>query len=104
GLWDSNAQDRCRRLELLLLTDLDATDYWQAAAAAAWQRGRGYFAVAVVLWAALVASGRAGVGQAVAALACGGVLWGLYFALGFQGFAPRAPANNPGICLTVPLP
>ena len=23
GLWDSSAQDRCRRLELLLLTDLD---------------------------------------------------------------------------------
>ena len=34
GLWDSNAQDRCRRLELLLLTDLEARDYWHAAAAA----------------------------------------------------------------------
>ena len=26
--------------------------YWHAAAAAAWRRGRGYFAVAVLLWAA----------------------------------------------------
>jgi hypothetical protein len=35
GLWDSSAQDRCRRLELLLLTRLGAQDYWDAAAAAA---------------------------------------------------------------------
>ena len=56
GLWDSSAQDRCRRLELLLLTRLDARDYWEAAAAAAWRRGRGYFAVAVLLWAAATAA------------------------------------------------
>src|SRR5262249_30492616 len=30
GLWDSNAHDRCRRLELLLLTGLRARDYWEA--------------------------------------------------------------------------
>src|SRR5262249_59710006 len=41
GLWDSNAMDRCRRLELLLLTELEARDYWDAATAAAWRRGRG---------------------------------------------------------------
>src|SRR5262249_60037960 len=44
GLWDASAADRCRRLELLLLTDLDGRDYWLAAAAAAWRRRRGYFA------------------------------------------------------------
>src|SRR5205823_11813814 len=38
GLWDSNAQNRCRRLELLLLTHLDGSDYWHAAPAAAWWR------------------------------------------------------------------
>ena len=54
GLWDSSALDRCRKLELLLLTDLEARDYWQAAAAAAWTRGRGYFAVAVLLWVTLI--------------------------------------------------
>ena len=37
GLWDSNRQDRCRRLELLLLTGLTARDYWEAATAAAWR-------------------------------------------------------------------
>ena len=31
GLWDSNTLDRCRRLELLLLSRLDGRDYWQAA-------------------------------------------------------------------------
>ena len=50
GLWDSTDQDRCRRLELLLLTDLSGDDYCHAALAAAWRRGRGYFVVAVVLW------------------------------------------------------
>jgi hypothetical protein len=35
GLWDASAQDRCRRLELLLLTQLEPHDYWDAAAAAA---------------------------------------------------------------------
>src|SRR5262249_47050159 len=48
GLWDSSVQDRCRRLELLLMTGLRPRDYWGAASAAAWQRGRGYFSVAVL--------------------------------------------------------
>jgi hypothetical protein len=52
GLWDSNTQDRCRRLELLLLTELGPRDYWAASTAAAWRRGRGYFATAVLLWVA----------------------------------------------------
>jgi hypothetical protein len=104
GLWDSNAQDRCRRLELLLLTDLDARDYWEAAAAAAWRRGRGYFAVALLLWGALVVAGRVEVGQALAALACGVVVWGCYFALGFRAFARGMQANSLGLILTVGLP
>jgi hypothetical protein len=49
GLWDSSAQDRCRRLELLLLTRLEAIDYWRAAGAAAWRRGRGYLGVALAV-------------------------------------------------------
>jgi hypothetical protein len=104
GLWDSNEQDRCRRLELLLLTDLDPLDYWHAAAAAAWQRGRGYFAVAVLLWTALFLSGQAGLGQVLVAAACGVILWGLYFALGFRGFARGSQANKLGLFLTVVLP
>jgi hypothetical protein len=104
GLWDSSAQDRCRRLELLLLTQLDARDYWEAAAAAAWRRGRGYFAVAVLLWGAALAAGRIGPGQMLVALAAGVILWGLYFALGFRAFARGLQANSLGLLLTLGLP
>src|SRR5437868_9081876 len=71
GLWDSNTQDRCRRLELLLLTRLGARDYWEAAAAAAWRRGRGYFAVAALLWLAAVVAGQVTWAQGLAALGAG---------------------------------
>lgn len=104
GLWDSSAQDRCRRLELLLLTELDAKDYWNAAAAAAWHRGRGYLAVAGLLGGAAVWAGRASAGQMAAALAAGALLWGLYFALGFRAFARGRQANGEGVLLTLGLP
>jgi hypothetical protein len=104
GLWDPSAQDRCRRLELLLLTELSGRDYWDAAAAAAWRRGRGYFAVAVLLWLAAAIAGRASVAQVTAALAAGVVLWGLYFVLGFRAFARGRQANGLGSFLTLGLP
>jgi hypothetical protein len=104
GLWDSNTQDRCRRLELLLMTGLGARDYWEAAAAAAWRRGRGYFAVAALLCAAAVVAGRLQFLQGVALTAAGVVLWGLYFALGFRAFARGRQAGGLGLLLTVGLP
>jgi hypothetical protein len=104
GLWDSNSQDRCRRLELLLLTRLGARDYWEAAAAAAWRRGRGYFAVALLLWLAAVGAGRVGVLQATAAAATGVLLWALYFAIGFRAFSRGLQANGLGLALTLGLP
>lgn len=104
GLWDANAHDRCRRLELLLLTDLDSRAYWQAAATAAWRRGRGYFVVALLLWLAALLAGKLEVTQMLAALAAGVVLWGLYFALGFRAFAKGLQANTLGVALTVMLP
>jgi hypothetical protein len=104
GLWDSNTQDRCRRLELLLLTGLGARDYWEAAAAAAWRRGRGYFAVAFLLWLAALFAGRIAWTQMLAALAAGVVLWGLYFSLGFRAFARGVQANTLGLFLTLGLP
>src|SRR6202043_2290670 len=79
GLWDSNVSDRCRRLELLLLTELQPGDYWRAAAAAAWRRGRGYFAVALLLWLSAALAGRTGAVPLLAALAAGGILWAVYF-------------------------
>jgi hypothetical protein len=104
GLWDPTAQDRCRRLELLLLTDLDGSDFQAAAAAAAWRRGRGYFAVAAILWLAALASGRASVEQVLAAAAAAGILWGFSFAVGFRAFARGAQANGLGMVLTIGLP
>ncbi len=104
GLWDSNAQDRCRRLELLLLTRLEARDYWEAAAAAAWRRGRGYLGVALLLWTAAAIAGRAPFTQISVALASAVLLWSLYFALGFRAFSRGMQANGLGLLLTVGLP
>src|SRR5439155_17558380 len=72
--------------------------------AAAWRRGRGYFAVAVVLWLSAAAAGQAGVLQVTAALASAALLWGLYFALGFRAFSRGAQANGLGLLLTLGLP
>ncbi|HMP02844.1 MAG TPA: hypothetical protein PKC45_10135 [Gemmatales bacterium] len=104
GLWDSSIPDRCRRLELLLLTELDATDYLYAALAAAWQRGRGYLAVALLLWAASVYAGHLSLGQASAAVAASVILWGGYFAAGYWSFAKGLQANGLGSLLTLGLP
>lgn len=104
GLWDSNTQDRCRRLELLLMTELGPGDYWSAAAAAAWRRGRGYFFVALILWSAGAVAGRITMVQMGVALASGVVLWGLYFTLGFRAFSRGILANRLGMLLTVGLP
>jgi hypothetical protein len=104
GLWDSSAQQRCRRLELLLLTRLGPADYWDAAFAAALRRGRGYFALALLLWLAALLGGRLTGAAALAAVAAGVMLWSLYFALGFRGFARGAQTNGLGLLLTVGLP
>jgi hypothetical protein len=104
GLWDSNTQDRCRRLELLLLTGLGPDDYWGAAAAAAWRRGRGYFLVALVLWLSAAFAGKMTWAQVIVALSAGVVLWGLYFALGFRAFSRGIQANRLGLLLTLGLP
>ncbi len=104
GLWDSNAQDRCRRLELLLLTDLGPKDYWAAAYAAAIRRGGGYFVVALLLWSASVVAGQSGLLQVGAALAAAVILWGAFFAIGFRAFASGAQANGLGSMLTLGLP
>jgi hypothetical protein len=104
GLWDSNAQDRCRRLELLLLTKLDGMDYWRASLKAAWQRGRGYFVVALVLWGAGFWAGCLTPIQCLAGLCAGIILWALYFTLGFRSFARGREGSRLGLLLTVGLP
>src|SRR4029077_16625192 len=74
------------------------------AAAAAWKRGRGYFFVALILWLAGTLSGKVDGSQAVAALAAGGVLGGLSFAMGFRAFSRGIQANRLGLLLTLGLP
>src|SRR5262245_26852330 len=104
GLWDSTVQQRCKRLELLLLTRLDGTDYWHASLAAAWRRGRGYMFVAVVLWLAMLFSGRASPAQVAASVAAGMMLWGFSFVVGFGAFSSGIQANGLGTLLTLGLP
>jgi hypothetical protein len=104
GLWDSSAQDRCRRLELLLLTGLSGRDYWDAAAAAAIRRGRGYFAIAIMLWLAAAIAGKATVPQVAGALAAAVIVWAFSFVLGFRAFARGRQANGLGSLLTLGLP
>src|SRR4029077_7793887 len=93
--------DRCRRLELLLLTELDGSDYWTASAAAAWRRGRGYFSFAVILWVAAFIAGKATLGSVMIAAISGVLLWAFYFTLGFCSFARGRQANGLGSLLTL---
>jgi len=104
GLWDASKQDRCRRLELLLLTRLDSRDYWHAAITAAWVRGRGYFVTASILWIALLISGRATGEMVFASIAASMLLWSLTFVLGFRAFSGGVQANSLGPLLTLGLP
>jgi hypothetical protein len=104
GLWDSNIPDRCRRLELLLLTHLSGRDYWEAAFAAACRRGLGYFALAIALWGAAAVAGQMEIWQLLAAMASGVVLWSFYFALGFRAFSRGVQAGGLGLVLSVGVP
>jgi hypothetical protein len=104
GLWDSTAENRCRRLELLLLTELSGSDYCHAALSAAWQRGRGYLIAAGVLWLALGLSGRNGWPEVAAAAVGGGVLWAFSFAVGFRAFAAGHQSNGVASLVTLGFP
>jgi hypothetical protein len=104
GLWDSSATERCKRLELLLLTELTSRDYWKAAWSAAWRRGRGYFVVALLLWTAALVAGKLSLSQTLMAVSLGLMLWLLYFALGFRAFSKGVQANGLGMLLTIGLP
>ena len=103
GLWDSNQQGSLSKLELLLLTSL-GRDYWRASAAAAWNRGRGYFLVALVLWTAQVYAHPELLLPSLAGLATGVVLWAFFSPLGFASFTRGNSGGGLGVLLTVGLP
>ncbi len=104
GLWDSSVPDRCRRLELLLLTNLGPIDYWHASLAAAWRRGRGYLFVAGLIWFALLISGRASPAQIAASMSAAVLLWCFSFGVGFGAFSSGIQANGLGSLMTLGLP
>lgn len=104
GLWDSTTQNRCKRLELLLLTELNGKDYWHASLSAAWKRGWAYFAIAAVLWVAMAISGRTD-GWGVLAAAVGSVaVWAFGFAFGFRSFSTGGQTNGLATLFTLGLP
>lgn len=87
GLWDSNSQQRVRRLELLLITPLAGREFLLASAVAAWTRGKGYiFGALGILLAALIA-GRIFWYEAVGILVLGFGYLLLCFAVAFRNFA-----------------
>jgi hypothetical protein len=104
GLWDPTVPDRCRRLELLLLTDLTPTDYWQASLAAAWKRGQGYLYASGILWLALALSGRHPWWEVLAAALGGVVVWGFSFAVGFRSFSKGQQTSGMASLLTLGFP
>ncbi len=104
GLWDSSVQDRCKRLELILMTELDAYDFLLAAWAAAWKRGRGYAIIAMILWIASWWSARLTLLQiSLATLNAGGLLC-FYFAVGYWSFMRGVVGTGLGSLLTLGLP
>jgi hypothetical protein len=104
GLWDPTAQDRVRRLELLLLTDLGGRDYWHASLSAAWSRGRGYLLASAVLWLALGISGRNAWPDVLAAAVGGAAVWAFSFAVGFRAFATGNQSSGLASLMTIGLP
>ncbi|MGL6074528.1 MAG: hypothetical protein ACRC8S_10240 [Fimbriiglobus sp.] len=104
GLWDASAQDRCRRLELLLLTDLSGRDYWHASLSTSWKRGRGYFVAAAFLWLALGISGRVPWVGVIAAVMASVVMWCFLFVVGFRSFAKGAQTSGLSSMLVLGMP
>jgi hypothetical protein len=104
GLWDSTISDRCRRLEILLLSDLNSYDYWRASLAAAWRRGYDYLIFAGLLWVSLAVSGRVLWTDALGAALGGLLLWGFSFAAGFRAFSSGRATNGLASVLTLGLP
>lgn len=104
GLWESSIPDRQKRMEVLLMTELNARDYLHASWSAAWSRGRGYFLSATVLWLAGFYAGRFPFDNLVLGLIAGGTLILFYFAAGFRFLAKSSGGTITGLFLSLVLP
>ncbi|MGL6096942.1 MAG: hypothetical protein ACRC7O_14245, partial [Fimbriiglobus sp.] len=104
GLWDATVPDRCKRLELLLLTDLIPDDYWHASLRASWRRGRGYLFAAGMLWLALGVSGRNSWLDVAACAVGGAVVWAFSFTFGFRSFATGKQTSGLASLLVLGVP
>lgn len=104
GLWDSTTQNRCQRLELLLLTDLSSRDYWHASLLASWKRGWGYLFGSSVLWLALGISGRNDWVDVIAAVLGGVLIWCFAFVVGFRAFSTGTQSSGISSLLTLGVP
>jgi hypothetical protein len=104
GLWDSSISDRCKRLELLLLSDLSARDYWRASLAAAWRRGYDYLIFAALLWVSLAVSGRVPWHDVLGAAIGGLLLWAFSFSVGFRAFSTGHHASGLASTITLGFP
>jgi hypothetical protein len=104
GFWDATVPDRCARLELLLLTELEPLDYWRASLRASWVRGRGYLLAAGFLWLALGVSGRNTWPEVIATAVGAGALWAFAFAVGFRSFSTGQQTSGLASGLVLGLP
>ncbi|QGJ68736.1 Hypothetical protein PBC10988_3970 [Planctomycetales bacterium 10988] len=107
GLWDSNQQQRVGRLELLLVTDLTARDFFWGSVVASWTRGKWYFAAATVVWAASAYAAEITWGTFLLLFLCGTIYVVCFFSIAFRNFArlrgDRETANW-GLSMTVGIP
>lgn len=86
GLWDSNPQQRVGRLELLLVSPLEAQQFLEGSIAASWTRGKQFLAMAVFVWTMAVLADRIAWWNLALLLPCAAIYVFAYFALAFRNF------------------
>lgn len=104
GLWDSSIPERCKKLELLLLTNLKVRDYFWASFKASWHRGRGYLLAAGILIGAAWWAGRCTTAGTIAGIISAFILLTLYGAVGFRFLAQSTGGTAVGFLLSLGLP
>lgn len=104
GLWDSSVPERCKKLELLLLSELEPQDYLAASWQASWVRGRGYLVAATFLSGAAWWSGRLSNGGLLAGTIAAALLLAMFGVIGFRYLAHSSGSTVVGFLLSIGLP